>query len=78
MGEFVLNDLQEGDQFVSNYRQETNVRLVKLGTETEPFSPIRAWNPAVELEPWWFDVRVDLNGFIIAGKSFPFLSTWLF
>lgn len=78
MGESVLRDLHERDRFVLNYGQETNVRLLKLGTETKPFLRIKAWKPADEREPWWYDVKVDRNGFISAGKSFPFLFTWLF
>ena len=77
MDNYLLNcNIKERDAFVLNYNYETNVTIVKHGTDTEPpFSESRfkVWKPD-QLEPSKYDVKVDRNGFIKKGKYIHFYS----
>lgn len=69
MGDLLLNALEGRDKFTLNYVNETNLEIVRRGTNTEPpFSKLIAWNPQQRArEPKRFDVKVDINDAIIAG-----------
>ena len=64
----LLKDLHERHQFALNYIQETNVKIGCTGTSTKPpFARLNVWRQD-EREPESYDVKVDLNDFIVEGK----------